>query len=83
MKYELLKDFESPFSIDMDLYPEFEQQDNRFSRSNYKSKYRGIAKCSSIQNYKTNIFEAKDGKYEPLGEEDIMKIYLTILTFKN
>lgn len=58
------KEFDSPFSIDMDLYPEFEQQDNRFSRSNYKSKYRGISKCSSIQNYKTNIFEAKDGKYE-------------------
>ena len=24
MKHELLKDFDSPFSIDMDLYPEFE-----------------------------------------------------------
>lgn len=23
MKYELLKDFDSPFSIDVDLYPEF------------------------------------------------------------
>lgn len=23
-KHELLKDFDSPFSIDMDLYPEFE-----------------------------------------------------------
>lgn len=24
MKHEVLKDFDSPFSIDMDLYPEFE-----------------------------------------------------------
>lgn len=24
MKHELLRDFDSPFSVDMDLYPEFE-----------------------------------------------------------